>query len=103
MGRPAGTAEARRASPDLHRTLIINEVNEQDGRWSAKGQWGISGQPLGPVTIAIKRSAGETQLEFQSALSGPVTLRLLGDKDLKGSTRPPRSSEDRELKLQKTQ
>jgi hypothetical protein len=91
-----------RAPIDVNRTLVINEVNEKDGTWSAKGEWGISGQRLGPVTIAIKTSGGGTQLEFQSALSGPVTLRLLGDKNLNGSTRPPRAPEDRDVKLQKT-
>ena len=94
---------AGRAQIDLNRTLVINEVNEKDGTWSAKGEWGISGQRLGPVTIAIKASGGETQLEFQTAVSGPVTLRLEGDKNLNGSTRPPRAPEDRELRLQKTQ
>ena len=102
-GQVAPIRLAGRAPVDLHRTLVIKEVNEEDGRWSAKGEWGITGQRLGPVTIAIKRSAGETQLEFQSAMSGPIMLRLLGDKNLNGTTRPPVSAEDRELKLQKTQ
>lgn len=92
-----------RAPIDLNRTLVINEVSEKDGAWSARGEWGISGQRRGPVTIAIKRSGGETRLEFQSALSGPVALRLEGDKNLNGSTRPPGASEDRDVKLRKTQ
>jgi hypothetical protein len=100
-GQMAPSRIAGRAPIDLNRTLVIKEVNEKDGTWSATGEWGISGQRLGPVAIAIKSSGGETQLEFQSAGSGPVTLKLLGDKNLRGSTRPPRALEDRELKLEK--
>lgn len=92
-----------KAQIDLARTLVISEVNEKAGTGSAKGEYGISGQRLAPVAITIKPSDGGTQLEFQTPAGGPVTLRLVGDKHLQGSTKPPRAPEERGLKLQKTQ
>jgi hypothetical protein len=90
-----------KAQIDLNRTLVIHDVSEKDGTGSAKGEYGISGQGLRPVTIGIKTAGGETQLEFQFA-NGPVVLRLVGDKNLSGVARPGRASEDREVRLQKT-
>src|SRR5262245_44413631 len=92
-----------RAQGESGRTLIVTDVREKDGAGSADGRFGITGQTLGAAPISIANAGGKTQLTFTSAGGAAVTLTLEDERTLSGSIKLPRASEERGIRLRKTQ
>lgn len=80
-----------------HRTLVIDAVEPRDGRPTARGQFGISGGPLGPVAIDIDTSGARPTLKFTSPAGFAVRLDLLDDRHLNGTFTPSMGAGPRDL------
>jgi hypothetical protein len=70
---------------DPNRTLIIQSVEQKDGKWLATGRFGITGKGLGKVEIEVDDSGSRPFILIASATS-TVRLSLVGAKELTGTT-----------------
>ena len=82
----AGSAGS--AMGDPNRTLIIQSVEQKDGKWVATGRFGITGKGLGKVEIEVDEGGGRPFIRFVTATS-TVRLSLVGTKELIGTTTIP--------------
>lgn len=94
------------ATGDANRTLIIQSVEQKDGKVVATGRYGITGKGLGKVEIEVDDSGSRPFIRFATATS-TTRLTLTGAKDLTGTTTISGLSSgtgrggDRSLSLQK--
>jgi hypothetical protein len=94
---------------DPNRTLIIESVQQKDGKWVATGKYGVTGKGFGKVEIAIADSGDRTEIAFTTSANWAVRLALAGPKQLTGTTTLPSTmgrvtqarGMDRPMKLEK--
>ena len=92
------------ATGDPNRTLIIESVEQKDGKWVATGRYGVTGKGLGKVEIEVEESGGRPVIRFVTAGPSTVRLSLVGAKDLTGTmtiTGASRQGNERQMKLEK--
>jgi hypothetical protein len=79
VGRWEGSAVLKRDSPP--RALVVKSVQEDGGRWTARGAFGDPGGNLHGVDIAIETTDGQITLKFTNPgrRPGPVELTLAKD------------------------
>lgn len=90
---------------DANRTLIIQSVEQKDGKWVATGRYGITGKGLPKVEIEVGDSGGRPFIRFVTGGPSTVRLTLTGAKELTGTTTLVGASSgrgnDRALRLEK--
>jgi hypothetical protein len=89
---------------DPNRTLIIDSVEQKDGKWVAMGKFGVTGKGLGKVTIEVEDSGSRPSIRFVTGSNSTVRLALSGTKDLTGTLTLPGTSQrgnDRRMNLEK--
>jgi hypothetical protein len=89
---------------DPNRTLIIDSVDQKDGKWVATGRYGITGKGLGKVEIEVGDSGSRPFLRFVTGANSTVRLTLAGPKELAGTLTLSGTSQrgnDRRMTLQK--
>jgi hypothetical protein len=79
----AGSAGSQMGDPN--RTLIIESVEQKDGKLVAAGRYGITGKGLGKVEIEVDGSGSRPFIRFAIPTS-TVRLTLTGAKELTGTT-----------------
>ena len=91
-------------APDPNRTLIVESVEQKEGKWVATGKYGITGKGLGKVEIEVDDSGARTWIRFTTPANTTVRLSLSGTKHLTGTTTLPGASQrgsDRPMNLEK--
>jgi hypothetical protein len=86
------------------RTLIIDSVTQNDGKWVAQGRYGITGQGLGRVPIEVDVSGDRVWIRFKSGANSDIRLNLLQEKYLVGTLTiagTSQGSNDRSMKLER--
>jgi hypothetical protein len=102
-----GTWEGEVALPgsrDRNRTLIIESVTQQDGKWIAQGRYGIPGQGIGRVPIEVNVAGDKLSIRFTSGAHNTIRLDLLQEKFLVGHLTiggALQGSRDRSMKLER--
>ena len=89
---------------DPNRTLIIDSVEQKDGKWVAMGKFGVTGKGLGKVTIEVEDSGSRPSIRFVTGGNSTVRLALAGTKDLTGTLTIARrggGSPERPMSLEK--
>ena len=89
---------------DPNRTLIIDSVEQKDGKWVAMGKFGVTGRGLGKVTIEVEDSGSRPSIRFVTGGNSTVRLALSGTKDLTGTLTLSGTSQrgnDRPMSLEK--
>ena len=93
---------------DPNRTLIVESVEQKDGKWVASGKYGITGKGLGKVEIEVDDSGDRTGIRFTTSVNSTIRLSLSGTKLLTGTTTLPSTTgrfggrgNDRPLNLEK--
>jgi hypothetical protein len=74
---------------DRRRTLYIDSVSLEDGRWTAKGRYGFRGRWIERVSVEIDASGRPVTIRFVEASRSVIRLQLFKDTDLVGSVRLP--------------
>jgi hypothetical protein len=105
VGKRAGNITNR--ADDPKRTLVIESVNQMDGKWVANGRVGTpAGQ--GRVKIAVETSGKDVGLSWTGGSGAQYQLNLMHDKHLVGKVtftveqnKSSTGSRDRTLKLEK--
>jgi len=94
-------------SEDPKRTLVIESVNQMDGKWVANGRYGTP-PGLGRVKIAIETSGKDVSLSWTGGSGTQYQLNVMQDKHLVGKAtltvgqnKGASGSRDRTLKLDK--
>lgn len=92
---------------DPKRTLVIESVNQVDGKWVANGRFGTP-TAMGRVKIAIETSGKDVGLSWTGGSGAQYQLNLLQDKHLVGKMtltmeqgKSGTHSRDRTVKLEK--
>ena len=67
------------------RTLVIDSVDEKDGKWIARGRYGVTGKGLGPVEIEVNDPASRPWIQFTTGANSRVRLDLVDPKNLTGT------------------
>ena len=93
------------ATGDPNRTLIIESVDQKDGKWVATGKFGVTGKGLGKVEIEVYDSSSDRPgIRFTTSANSTVRLALVGGKSLTGTLTLPGTSHrgnDRPITLEK--
>jgi hypothetical protein len=77
--------------PQDARTLVIQEVREEDGKWVVtKAQYGITGKKLSRVDVTLDVRDNEVTLQFETGAGSQVKLKLTGENALVGTLAIPR-------------
>ena len=105
VGRWEGQISGRSAGGEFgpHRTLVIDGVEQKDGKWVAQGNYGVTGRSLRSTEIAVQVIDGTPILDFVSPGvrgNSKISLRLTG-KVLRGTLRPVGTQSDSELRLER--
>jgi hypothetical protein len=108
VGRRAGEQEYLLISAENpKRILVVESVNQVDGRWVAKGRYGT---PAGLIRVKISVETGDkgVDLSWTGPSGNQFQLNLLRDKHLVGKvtltseqSKSGTGSRDRALKLEK--
>jgi len=97
-----GGAGSRTGDPN--RTLVIDSVDQKDGKWVASGRYGITGKGLGKVDIEVQESGASIGIRFVAGGNSTVRLSLSGARQLTGTLTVPGTSQrgnDRRFNLEK--
>jgi hypothetical protein len=89
---------------DPNRTLIIDSVEQKDGKWVAMGKYGVTGKGLGKVAIEVDDSGSRPLIRFATGGNSTVRLALSGTKELTGTmtlTGTSQRGNDRPMSLEK--
>jgi hypothetical protein len=89
---------------DPNRTLVIESVTQQDGKWIGRGRYGIPGKPLRMLQFDVEMEGSKPSIRLVTLDGSTVRLTLLGDKALVGTMTLPGAREggsDRPMKLEK--
>ena len=89
---------------DSARTLIVESVEQKDGKLMAAGKWGITGKGLGKVDIEVDEGSDRVGIRFVTGANSTIRLSLVGPKQLTGTLTvpgPARTGNDRALNLEK--
>ncbi len=91
---------------DPNRTLIIDSVEQKDGKSVAHmGKFGVTGKGLGKVTIEVEDSGSRPSIRFVTGSNSTVRLRIFRNQGSDGDFRPfPGTSQrgnDRPMNLEK--
>jgi CHAT domain-containing protein len=85
IGKWQGELQFLGAGSNASRTLVIESVSEKDGKWSAQGRFGVTGQGLGKVAIDVDVSGRRPVLQFvPGSYALGVRLNLINEKSLVG-------------------
>jgi hypothetical protein len=86
------------------RTLIIESLEEKEGKWVASGRYGITGKGLGRVQIEVNDISARPWIQFTTGAHSRVRLDLSDPKHLTGTLTLAGTSQrgnDRTMKLEK--
>jgi hypothetical protein len=89
---------------DPNRTLIIDSVEQKDGKWVAAGKYGVTGKGLGKVEIEVDASGSRPSIRFSTGGNSTVRLSLSGAKEMTGTltlTGASHRGNDRPMNLEK--
>jgi hypothetical protein len=103
-GEVTWAASAGAATGDPNRTLIIQSVEQKDGKLVATGRFGITGKGLGKVDIEVDEGGGRPFIGFVTGGNSTVRLTLTGAKELTGTLKLIGTSQrgnERPLRLEK--
>ena len=89
VGKWEGDVQFQNKAADSNRTLIIESVEQKDGKWVATGRFGVTGKGLGKVKIEVDDSSGRLFIRFVTRTNAIVRLSLIGPKDLTGTLTVP--------------
>lgn len=92
------------ATGDPNRTLIIQSVEQKDGKWVATGRYGVTGKGLGKVEIEVDEGGARPFIRFVTGGNSTVRLSLVGAKELTGTltlTGASQRGSDRPMRLEK--
>ena len=77
--------------PQDARTLVIQEVREEDGKWVVtKAQYGITGKKLSRVDVTLDVRDNQVTLQFETGAGSQAKLKLTGENALVGTLGIPR-------------
>jgi hypothetical protein len=66
------------------RTLVIEDVKQQDGKYTAKAKFGTA-QKLSPIDLKVETAGKDVVLRFETPARSVVKLTLKDNKSLVGS------------------
>ncbi len=66
------------------RTLVIEDVKQQGGKYTAKAKFGTAGK-LSPIDLKVETAGTDVVLRFETAAKSVVKLTLKDNKSLVGS------------------
>lgn len=66
------------------RTLVIEDVKQQDGKYTAKAKFGTA-QKLSPIDLKVETAGKDVVLRFETPARSLVKLTLKDNKSLVGS------------------
>ena len=89
------------SSGDPNRTLINESVDQKEGKWVARGRYGVTGKGLGKVDIEVDESSGRPSIRFVTGAGSTVRLSLIGPKDMSGTIRLTGEARERPMRLEK--
>jgi hypothetical protein len=104
IGTWQGEIQFRFTGSDPTRTLVIESVTQQDGKWIGKGRYGITGKPSRMVQFDVEMEGAKPSIRLVTLDGSIVKLTLFGDKALVGTITLPGAREggsDRPMKLEK--
>ncbi len=90
-----GSADAR------NRTLNIESVDQKEGKWVARGRYGVTGKGLSKVNIEVDEGSGRPSIRFLTGAGSIVGLSLIGPKDMSGTIRITGEARERPMRLEK--
>jgi hypothetical protein len=70
-----GSAGSAQSNPS--RTLIIESVDQKDGRWAAKGRYGMTGRGMARADIEVEESGTRPAVRFVTGAGSTVRLSLV--------------------------
>jgi hypothetical protein len=106
IGKWEGQVQFADTKANPNRTLVISSVSQNEGRWVAEGQWGVTGERLAKVQIQVEQSGKDVSLRFETRANPSIRLKLEGDKHLLGTMElraAGRGGKDRPVKLEKVE
>jgi len=102
--RWTGGGGAGKAGGDPNRTLIIESVEQKEGKWVATGRYGVTGKGLDKVEIEVDGSGSSPFIRFRTGANSTVRLALTGAKELTGTltlTGTSQRGNDRPMRLER--
>ena len=85
VGKWEGNVQVEGTRGDAERTLVIESVSQQDGKWVARGRYGITGKALPKVSVGIDVSGSTPTLKFTTGAHAAVRLNLVDQRSLIGT------------------
>ena len=85
IGKWEGEVQWHGMAGEAGRTLVIETLEEKDGKWVANGRYGVTGKGLGKVQIDVNDVSTRPWIQFVTGANSRVRLDLVNPKHLAGT------------------